>query len=292
MAENGSIKVVTGGGGLRPHWGAMGAIVLGLALVVGIGIARVGCVNRHTPAGHEGYLRSNPIAGAGAYVGSQRGPTSTGLVWRQEVINIDMRPHTYSEDMSIITAERLPLAFRAHARIQLRKGSVRAVVEKFGGENWYPANVREQYRSEVRAKVQALDAFAVKERSGEIAEAVLADMIKRYEGTPIEFISVDIGDITYPQVVVDSVIRKVVTNEDNERKDIELRIAQRDIDIGIAEAEGVADAQRIIRTTLNPIFLQYEALGAIEALAGSNNTTFIIGPMGKNGAPILMNVDK
>jgi len=292
MAENGSIKVVTGGGGLRPHWGAMGAIVLGLALVVGIGIARVGCVNRHTPAGHEGYLRSNPIAGAGAYVGSQRGPTSTGLVWRQEVINIDMRPHTYSEDMSIITAERLPLAFRAHARIQLRKGSVRAVVEKFGGENWYPANVRDQYRSEVRAKVQALDAFAVKARSGEIAEAVLSDMRKRYEGTPIEFISVDIGDITYPQVVVDSVIRKVVTNEDNERKDIELRIAQRDIDIGIAEAEGVADAQRIIRTTLNPIFLQYEALGAIEALAGSNNTTFIIGPMGKNGAPILMNVDK
>ena len=292
MAENGSIKVVTGGGGLRPHWGAMGAIVLGLALVVGIGIARVGCVNRHTPAGHEGYLRSNPIAGAGAYVGSQRGPTSTGLVWRQEVINIDMRPHTYSEDMSIITAERLPLAFRAHARIQLRKGSVRAVVEKFGGENWYPANVRDQYRSEVRAKVQALDAFAVKARSGEIAEAVLGDMRKRYEGTPIEFISVDIGDITYPQVVVDSVIRKVVTNEDNERKDIELRIAQRDIDIGIAEAEGVADAQRIIRTTLNPIFLQYEALGAIEALAGSNNTTFIIGPMGKNGAPILMNVDK
>ena len=292
MAENGSIKVVTGGGGLRPHWGAAAAIVMGLALVVGIGIARVGCVNRHTPAGHEGYLRSNPIAGAGAYVGSQRGPTSTGLVWRQEVINIDMRPHTYSEDMSIITAERLPLAFRAHARIQLRKGSVRAVVEKFGGENWYPANVRDQYRSEVRAKVQALDAFAVKARSGEIAEAVLGDMRKRYEGTPIEFISVDIGDITYPQVVVDSVIRKVVTNEDNERKDIELRIAQRDIDIGIAEAEGVADAQRIIRTTLDPMFLQYEALGAIEALAGSNNTTFIIGPMGKNGAPILMNVDK
>ena len=292
MAENGSIKVVTGGGGLRPHWGAAAAIVVALALVVGIGIARVGCVNRHTPAGHEGYLRSNPIAGAGAYVGSQRGPTSTGLVWRQEVINIDMRPHTYSEDMSIITAERLPLAFRAHARIQLRKGSVRAVVEKFGGENWYPANVRDQYRSEVRAKVQALDAFAVKARSGEIAEAVLGDMRKRYEGTPIEFISVDIGDITYPQVVVDSVIRKVVTNEDNERKDIELRIAQRDIDIGIAEAEGVADAQRIIRTTLDPMFLQYEALGAIEALAGSNNTTFIIGPMGKNGAPILMNVDK
>ncbi|MCC6999065.1 MAG: hypothetical protein IT370_30915 [Deltaproteobacteria bacterium] len=292
MAENGSIKVVTGGGGLRPHWGAMGAIVLGLALVVGIGIARVGCVNRHTPAGHEGYLRSNPIAGAGSYVGYQRGPTSTGLVWRQEVVNIDMRPRTYSEEMSIITAERLPLTFRAHSRIQLRKGSVRQVVERFGGENWYLANVRDQYRSEVRGKVQALDAFAVKSQSEQIGDAVLADMKKRYEQTPIEFLSVDIGDVQYPEVVVNSVIRKFVTNEDNERKDIELRIAQREIDIGIAEAEGVADAQRIIRTTLDPMFLQYEALGAIEQLGASPNTTFIIGPMGRNGAPILMNVDK
>jgi SPFH domain / Band 7 family len=295
MSDNGSIKVVTGGGGLgdTKRVGAAVAIVLGLALVITVGVARVGCVNRHTPPGYEGYLRSNPIAGEAAYVGSQRGPTSTGLVWRQEVINIDMRPRTYSEQMSIITAERLTLSFKAHARIQLRKGSVRDVVEKFGGENWYPANVREQYMSEVRSKVQSLDAFSVKERSGEIADNVLADMQKRYEGTPIEFMSVDIGDIQYPQVVIDSVIRKVVTNEDNERKDIELKIAQREIDIGIAEAEGVSDAQRIIRTTLDPMYLQYEALGAIEKLAGSANTTFVIGPMGGQGSsPMILNLDK
>ena len=287
MGENGSIKVVRGGG--RKHLGAAAAIVLGLTVVIVVGVARVGCVNRHTPAGYEGYLRSNPIAGAGSYVGSQRGPTSTGWVWRQMVINIDMRPRTFSEDMSIITAERLPLTFRAHARIQLRKGSVRDVVEKFGGENWYVANVREQYRSEVRGKVQALDAFTVKERSGQIAEAVLTDMQKRYADTPIEFMSVDIGDIHYPEVVVNSVIRKFVTNEDNERKDIELKIAQREIDIGIAEAQGVADAQRIIRTTLDPMFLQYEALGALEQLSTSPNTTFVIGPIGKGGAQMIFN---
>jgi regulator of protease activity HflC (stomatin/prohibitin superfamily) len=112
---------------------------------------------------------------------------------------------------------------------------------------------------------------------------VLHDMKERYKSSPIEFLSVDIGDIIYPDVVVQSVIRKFVTNEDNERKDIELRIAQREIDIGVAEAEGVADAQKIIRTTLDPMFLQYEALEAIEQLSDAPNTTFIISPMNPGG---------
>jgi len=289
MSQAGRFRLLRGGdAGLRLRVVAVTAV---MGIVTLFLLARVGCVNRHTPPGHEGYIRSNPLLSAAEYVGTQRGPTSTGLVWREEVINIDMRPRTFTEEMSIITAERLQLAFRAHARVQLRDGSVKDVVEKFGGDNWYTANVGQQFRSEVRAKVQALDAFSVKSRSREIADAVLRDMTVRYQGTPIEFLSVDIGDIQYPAVVVESVIRKFVTNEDNERKDIELKIAQREIDIGIAEAEGVADAQRIIRTTLDPMFLQYEALGAVEALAGSPNTTFIIQPS-KSGAPLMLSLEK
>lgn len=290
--NNGGIRVVEGrSGGNQPLGRGLGTL-LGISIIVFIGVAKAGCVNRHTPAGFEGYIRSVPFAAAGKYVGSQIGPTSTGWVWRQEVVSIDMRPRTFSEEMSIVTAERLPLTFRAHGRIQLRRGSVKDVVERFGGENWYAANVREQYRSEVRSQVQALDAFAVKSRSGEIADAVLKSMVERYKDTPIEFLSIDIGDIVYPSVVVDSVVRKFVTNEDNERKDIELKIAQREIDIGIAEAEGVADAQRIISTTLDPMFLQFEALNAIEQLGGAENTTFVIMPTGKGGAPFLMSLDK
>jgi hypothetical protein len=266
------------------------ALVVGLFLL--IVISRSGCVNLYTPPGHEGYLRSNPVAGQGAFVGIQDGPTSTGWVWRQQVVNIDIRPSTYSEAMSIVTAERLPLSFIAHTRIQLRKSHVREVVEKYGGRDWYVTNVRDQLRSEVRSKVQALDAFTVKSQSGPIAEQVLAAMQARYQESPIEVISVDIGDIQYPDVVVQSVIRKFVTEEDNLRKDIELKIAQREIDIGVADAEGTADAQRIIRTTLDPMFLQYEALGAIEQLAGSPSTTFVVTPMGSGGSPIILSVDK
>jgi regulator of protease activity HflC (stomatin/prohibitin superfamily) len=114
-------------------------------------------------------------------------------------------------------------------------------------------------------------------------------MQARYKDSPIEFLSVDVGDITYPKGVVDSVIAKFVTNEENERRDVELEIAQKQIEIGIAEARGIADAQKIIRTTLDPMFLQFEALRAIEEMASSKNTTFMLMPVGKSGnAPVIL----
>ena len=274
---------------------------VGIAFVLGVaGLSRVGCVNLHTPPGHEGYVRSNPIAGAGKFVGVQLGPTSTGWVWRQKVVNIDIRPRTYSEEMKILTKDRLELTFRAHARIRLRPTDrkiphygVKEVVEKYGGRNWYENNVRERFTAAVRDQVQARPTFEVKSMIVEIATAVKQAMNSYYQETPIEFLSVDIGNIEYPEVVVRSVVRKFVTKEDNERKDIELKIAQKRIEIGKAEAHGVRDAQSIIRTTLDPMYLQYEALGAIEELGGSTNTTFLVMPFSKTGgSPIIMSLDK
>lgn len=260
----------------------VGVLVAGAAM---FGISAIGCGNHHTPAGHVGYIRSQPILGAGEFVGIQEGPTSTGWVWRQEITNIDVRTRTFSEDMIIPTRNRLELTLKAHARVRLRPDKVRDVVERYGGENWYANNLRDQYRATVRDKVQKLDVFEVKDDMRRIGDDVLAEMKKRYADTPIEFLSVDIGDITYPQGVVDSVVAKFVTNEENERKDVELRIAQKQIDIGIAEATGIADAQQIIRTTLDPMFLQFEALRAIEDMAGHPNTTFLMFPYSKNGNP-------
>jgi uncharacterized protein (DUF2164 family) len=290
VSSNGSNGHIFGGERLRQ----LAPMVAGGALAVAavaVAVAWVGCGNHHTPPGHIGYVKSRPIFGAGKFIGTQEGPTSTGFVWRQEIVNLDIRPRTFSEQMVVPTRNRLQLSLRAHARIRIRPATKQAqeVVERYGGENWYANNVRDQYRATVRDKVQRLDAFEVKDEMRRIGDEVLADMQARYADTPIEFLSVDVGDIVYPQGVVDSVIAKFVTNEENERRDIELEIAQKQIEIGIAEAQGIADAQQIIRTTLDPMFLQFEALRAIEDMAGSPNTTFLMFPFSKSGnAPVVM----
>ena len=290
MSSNGSngSKIAYVGRLLRHARALVGGGVF-VVLAVALGVAYAGCRNHHTPAGHVGYIKSRPFLSAGEFIGVQSGPTSTGLAWRLELVNIDVRPRTFSEQMKIPTRNRLEVQLSAHARVRLDPSKVRGVVETFGGTKWYENNVRDQYRSAVRDKVQQLDVFEVKTEMRAIGDEVLADMKERYKDTGIEFLSIDVGDIVYPQGVVDSVIAKFVTNEENERKDVELEIAQRQIEIGIAEAEGIADAQRIIRTTLDPMFLQFEALRAIEELASAPNATFMIMPMSKNGsAPVIM----
>lgn len=269
---------------------AAGVIVVVLAVA---GLSRVGCANLHTPPGHEGYVRTKPIAGQAEFVGVQEGPTSTGWVWRQEIVNIDMRPRTYSEEMSIRTRKGSELKFRAHARIGLKNGDARYIVEKLGGANWYAQNVQKAFQSAVREHVQPLEPFEVKSQRVQISQLVLAEMMREWGDTPVEFLTIDIGDIEYPITIVTEVERKFVTIEENQRKDIEKRIAEERIGIGTAEARGIADAQRVIRTTLDPMFLQYEALRAIELLAESQNTTFLVLPFGESGAsPVILNLDR
>jgi regulator of protease activity HflC (stomatin/prohibitin superfamily) len=264
-----------------------------LLLLGGAALSRVGCDNHHTPPGKAGYIRSTPMVGAGEYVGTQVGPTSTGWVWRQKIENIDIRSRTYTEDMTIPTADRLRVDLRAHARIRPNPDAIRGLVEEFGGTNWYVNNVRDQFRSAVRNRVQVLEPFEIKSKMREIGDEVLADLKVSYEGKPIIFESVDIGDIKYPPQIVASVVRKLVTVEDKERAKIRAAIASEGIRIGIAKAEGDAKAQEVIRMTLDPMYLQFDAVRALEDLADSKNTNFLIMPMSEKGqSPVIMNLGK
>jgi hypothetical protein len=56
----------------------------------------------------------------------------------------------------------------------------------------------------------------------------------------------------------------------------------------VAEAEGLAAAQKLIDNTLTPLYIQHEAIQAQEQIAtsGQNNTVIYV-PAGTNGTPII-----
>ncbi len=61
--------------------------------------------------------------------------------------------------------------------------------------------------------------------------------------------------------------------------------------IKIAEAQGIAAAQRIINGTLTPQYLQHEAIAAQQAAAeNSSHTETIYIPSGSQGIPFVGNV--
>lgn len=93
--------------------------------------------------------------------------------------------------------------------------------------------------------------------------------------------------ITPPKEVDEAINRKLKRQQEIEERQYSLKIAEKDRQIRIVEAKGVADAQRIINRTLTFSYLQYMAIKAQEKMAKSPNHTTVYIPVGPNGMPLI-----
>lgn len=261
-----------------------------------------GCTNQTTPEGYEGYIIHKPLViGESYFVDSQVGPTSTGMVWRQFVTNVDMRPKNYSEEFHILSRDNLNVGFQAHVRISLRQGAVRSVVENFGtgaareGElpEWYVRNVQQPYRTSVRDTVHRYDAYSIQSQTQEIGERILARLQEEYAETPIHFETISIGNLQYPEAINQEIQRKLAAEQDLQRMHRERQIAEQEAEILITTARGRAAAQRIVNETLTPLYVQHEMLQGYHALSRSSRATIIATPVGSNGgSPIIVDTSR
>jgi regulator of protease activity HflC (stomatin/prohibitin superfamily) len=264
-----------------------------IAALALLGACVVGCSNPYTPAGHEGYVFERPrVFGTGGFRGVVAGPGNYGVSpFRNEVINIDLRPQTYSEGFKILAKDDLNVSFQVHAVLSVQAGGVQEVVLQHGGTEWYKRFVKEPFRTFVRREVQSFDSREIKAKRGEIAESVRNELTNHLEGTPFRVVSLVVGNIDYPEIVAKAVEKKLAAKQLLEEKQTQKEIAQRDAEIRIEEAKGIAEAQKIINATLTPNYLQHEAIQAQLKMAESPNHTTVYIPVGTNGIPLVHTAD-
>ena len=94
----------------------------------------------------------------------------------------------------------------------------------------------------MRAELSQYNALDASGSLQKISDNVYTQLSKRLDGTPFIVDSVAVGETNPPQAIIESVVRKVQTTQENERKETELQIARKDIAIqrARAEAEGLA----------------------------------------------------
>jgi regulator of protease activity HflC (stomatin/prohibitin superfamily) len=266
------------------HRSTTAALLAALALAAGLG-----CSNPYTPAGHEGYVFERPrVIGQGGFRGIVTGPGNFGVsLFRNEVINVDIRPQTYTESFKILAKDDLNVSFDVHVVLAIEPGNVEDVVSSFGGAEWYPRVVREPFRTFVRRSVQSHESREIKALRVEIANEVRSGLEAYFENTPFRVVSLVVGNIDYPEVVAQAVEKKLAALQLLEEKATVREIAKRDAEIRIEEAKGIAEAQRIINETLTPYYLQHEAIGAQLEMAKSPNHTTVYIPVGANGLPLV-----
>ncbi|MCK5807460.1 hypothetical protein KAH37_00595 [bacterium] len=264
------------------------------AVLILFSLAVTGCTNPFTPAGHEGYVMEHPrVWGSGGFQGSLIGPSNYGVsFWRNEVENVDFRPQTYSESFNILVKDELNISFRFQTIIKVKKGSVKEVVEGYAGSRFYKRYIKEPLRAMIRESVQTHESRSVKEKRSEIASAVIGKLKKYLEKTPFIVMSGAVGNIDYPEVVTKAVEKKLAAKQLLDEKETQKEIAKKDAEIRIEEARGIAEAQRIINSTLTRNYLQHEAIDAQSKMAASPNHTTVYIPSGANGIPLIGTLKK
>ena len=252
-------------------------------------LAITACTNPHTPAGSEGYVFERPrLFGEGGFQGIVEGPGNFGVSpWRNQAINIDVRPTTFSEPFQILAQDDLNVSFQIHVVLHVQSGTVQSVVERYSADQWYDRYVQEPFRSFARQAIQAYASHELKTERPAISEQIQANLAAYLEGSPFEIINLSIGNIDYPDVVAKAVEKKLAAMQLLQEKETQKEIAQKDAEIRIEEAKGIAQAQEIINATLTENYLQHEAINAQKTMANSPNHTTVYIPVGSNGIPIV-----
>lgn len=260
-----------------------------------LALALGACTNPETPAGHEGYVYHVPMLfGKQEYRSTLRGPSSTGVAWRLFVVNIDMRAKSFTEKFELLTKDNLSVSFEVNTRIELRAGSVKAVVEEWGGEHWYEWNVKEPLRTIVRRQVMEVSAIGIQLETELVRQRIYDALVKKYEGTPIAILSVDIGNIAFPNEVTAAIQAKIAKQQELERQEFVLAKTRKEAAIKVLEALKVAKQQEIISATLDPIYVQRKAVQVYRSLAQSPNRTIVVLPNTDDGTgvPLVMSTGK
>lgn len=263
------------------------SLFIAVAAVMALGA----CTNPEVPAGHEGYVYYQPlIFGKMEYRKSLTGPSSTGVSWRLFVMNIDMRERNYREEFNLLSSDDLKVKFEVNTRIRLREGSVREIVEDWGAENWYEWNVRQPLRTTVRNEIMKISATEIQLKTAELAKTIKAGLDDKYKGTPIEVLSVDMGAFEFPKPVTQAIQEKIAKQQELERQKAILSKTEKEAEIRVIEALRAAEQQRIIGSTLDPLYLQREAVQVYRTLGQSKNKTVLVLPNTSDGTgmPLVM----
>lgn len=236
------------------------AIIITLLFAAGLIFILYNTANIRVLSGFAGYVYKKPIFGKNEFEGILIGPSSTGWAWRKEVSKVSITPETTVEKFdqsnggAILGADKLPISCTASLVYRLDPKKVKEFMEDYGGISnssgrnddevadeimhfAYKNFIQQPFRTAVRSALSKHNALDASSKLQEVSTAVYTQLSQKLNNTPFIIDSVAVGETNPPAQIIESVVRKVQTTQENERKQTELEIAQKQIAIQKAQGE-------------------------------------------------------
>lgn len=237
------------------------------------------------PAGHVGVMTT-----FGA-VDDARLPEGFNFVapWRT-IHRLNVRTREEPEDADTPTKDGLTVHLEVSLLYSLKPDKAAAVFQKYGPQ-YEKVIVIPQLRSVMRnitSHYRAEDLYTanrakIETEFNESFKEALSD-----DGILVEGIL--LRDVRLPDTVRKAIETKLAMDQQAQQMEYTIRKEKLEADRKRAEAQGIADAQRIIQGTLTENYLRYKWIEALHN-AAAHNATMIYIPTGHDGLPLVKNID-
>lgn len=205
-----------------------------------------------------------------------------------KVIVYETRQQELTEKMKVLSSNGLDIQLEATAWYKPSVDDL-GLLHQTKGTNYLDRVLKPAMRSATRSVVGRYTPEQIYSSKRDAIQEEIFDETKRIVSDQyIQLNDVLVRDVTLPTAIKDAIERKLGQEQESLEYEFRLEKAQKEAEKQRIEAQGKADANRILSESLNDKILRDKGIEATLKLSESPNTKVIVIGGGKEGLPIIL----
>jgi regulator of protease activity HflC (stomatin/prohibitin superfamily) len=205
-----------------------------------------------------------------------------------KVIVYETRQQELTEKMKVLSSNGLDIQLEATAWYQPVTAEL-GFLHQTKGTNYLDRVLKPAMRSATRSVVGRYTPEQIySSKRDAIQEEIFDETKKIVQNQYIQLNDVLVRDVTLPVAIKDAIERKLSQEQTSLEYKFKLEIAQKEADKQRIEAQGKADANKILSASLNDWILKDKGIEATLKLAQSPNSKVIVVGGGEDGLPLIL----
>ena len=205
-----------------------------------------------------------------------------------EVIVYEVRQQELFEQMKVLSSNGLDILLETSAWYLPRYDELGKLHQE-RGENYLDRVIKPALRSAARSVVGRYTPEQLYSSKRDVIQSEIYEETKKIlDDQYIQLNEVLVRDVTLPPTIKDAIERKLKQEQESLEYEFRLVTAEKEAEKQRIEAQGKADANRILNSSLTDKILQDKGIEATLQLANSPNAKVVIIGSGKDGMPIIL----
>lgn len=200
----------------------------------------------------------------------------------------EVRQQEIFEKMQVLSSNGLEIKLDASAWFEPKYESL-GLLHKTRGEKYVQRVLMPAIRSAARSVVGRYTPEQLYSSKRDVIQSEIFEETKKIvEDQYVQLNEILVRDVTLPDTIKDAIERKLRQEQESLEYEFRLEKAQKEAQKQIIEAQGKADANRILSASLTDKILQDKGIEATIKLSESPNSKVIVVGGGKDGLPLIL----